>query len=75
MNKNIKENIKTTKQISDIRLHHCLAGCSQNEFKCNNDKCIPASYRCDFGNDCGDGSDEQNCSKIEKTSLIVTLCR
>ena len=42
-----------------IRLFN--TGCSDNEFTCNNGKCIPAEYECDNENDCGDGSDEAGC--------------
>ena len=32
--------------------------CADNQFKCNNKRCIPYVWRCDNDNDCGDNSDE-----------------
>ncbi|XP_018013097.2 sortilin-related receptor, partial [Hyalella azteca] len=40
--------------------------CDSSQFQCNNNRCIPASYKCDGDNDCGDGSDEQNCDCTEE---------
>ena len=37
--------------------------CAEYEFTCNNDKCIPHIFLCDGANDCGDNSDEVNCSE------------
>jgi hypothetical protein len=35
--------------------------CAPNEFSCANAGCINNDRLCDFQDDCGDGSDEQNC--------------
>lgn len=40
-----------------------LASCAENQFKCNNSRCIISSYKCDNQIDCLDGSDEVNCTK------------
>ena len=37
--------------------------CSESEFRCDNHKCVRGHWRCDHDNDCGDGSDENNCGK------------
>ncbi|XP_034183961.1 sortilin-related receptor [Osmia lignaria lignaria] len=38
--------------------------CAPNQFACQNNVCIPASWRCDKDNDCGDKSDEINCTRV-----------
>lgn len=45
-----------------------ILGCSTGQFQCDNGGCIPESYQCDTDNDCGDGSDEQNC---ERNTLLL----
>lgn len=35
--------------------------CENTYFKCNNSRCIPGRWRCDYDDDCRDGSDEVNC--------------
>ena len=34
------------------------------QFLCDNESCIDANYLCDNDNDCGDGSDEENCDSV-----------
>ena len=36
--------------------------CSTGQFACRNEECVPQRYVCDHDDDCGDRSDEQNCS-------------
>ena len=45
------------------------AECKSGQFKCSNGNCVPASYQCDRGNDCGDNSDEINCGTYAWSSL------
>lgn len=46
--------------------------CSESEFRCNNNKCIPNRWRCDHDNDCGDKSDEENCGEHKCRVRSVT---
>lgn len=36
--------------------------CPITHFKCANYFCVPTDKVCDFKDDCGDGSDEHQCS-------------
>ncbi|KAG1678690.1 Prolow-density lipoprotein receptor-related protein 1 [Nymphon striatum] len=36
--------------------------CTPTQYKCKNNKCIPHNWLCDGGNDCGDNSDEEQCT-------------
>ncbi|XP_028824867.1 low-density lipoprotein receptor-related protein 1-like isoform X2 [Denticeps clupeoides] len=50
------------------------APCEKDMFRCSNRKCISASLRCDFFNDCEDyGSDEVGCMKEKDTA--ANSCR
>lgn len=46
-------------------------GCEPNEYQCQNKKCVLKTWRCDSDDDCGDGSDELECS----TSPPGALCQ
>lgn len=37
--------------------------CSESEFRCDNEQCIPGSWTCNHVNDCGDNSDERDCGE------------
>ncbi|XP_053083242.1 low-density lipoprotein receptor-related protein 1 isoform X3 [Pangasianodon hypophthalmus] len=44
------------------------AVCEKDEFTCSNGKCISATLRCNYFNDCEDyGSDEINCNKKDSS--------
>lgn len=38
-----------------------VQGCSTQEFTCAQGSCVPEYSVCDFTDNCGDGSDEENC--------------
>lgn len=44
--------------------------CRTDEFTCANGKCVQQRWVCDNDNDCGDNSDERNCT--EKTCIPET---
>ena len=41
-----------------------LHNCKENEFSCQNGKCINMKFRCDKDYDCPDFSDEENCTVL-----------
>lgn len=39
------------------------AGCTRDQFQCNNGDCISGEQKCDRVIDCDDGTDEEGCGK------------
>lgn len=47
--------------------------CSPREFQCLDGNCIAAAFKCDGDSDCGDESDELNCSKYMPSSTNMNI--
>jgi hypothetical protein len=45
----------------NYKIHTLAKQCQPNEFKCRNNNCVPMCKKCDKYEDCGDGTDEENC--------------
>ncbi|XP_037017748.2 low-density lipoprotein receptor-related protein 8 isoform X6 [Artibeus jamaicensis] len=46
--------------------------CEENQFRCQNERCIPSVWRCDEDDDCLDNSDEEDCPKKTCTDSDFT---
>ncbi|KAM3593244.1 uncharacterized protein V6R79_008413 [Siganus canaliculatus] len=51
-----------------------VAACLTDEFTCSQGSCVAADRVCDFTDDCGDGSDEQNCSGYKRCDYEEGYC-
>ena len=54
-------------------LYYHTGKCADYEFTCANGKCLDKWRRCLYGDDCGDGSDEQQCRKFVITVTVVQI--
>ena len=49
---------------NSTKFENCGQTCCSNQFACHGkEKCIDASYKCDYDNDCGDNEDERSCNE------------
>ncbi|XP_036374066.1 MAM and LDL-receptor class A domain-containing protein 1 [Megalops cyprinoides] len=48
--------------------------CASGDFQCPQGTCLPADNVCDFTDQCGDGSDERDCSHFERCDFERDLC-
>lgn len=60
-------------RLSYIRGKAGLTVCQPDEFLCKNGKCIPSTWKCNSADECGDNSDEKNCT-VPPTEPPSTLC-
>eukprot|EP00058_Branchiostoma_floridae_P013613 XP_002599101.1 hypothetical protein BRAFLDRAFT_81766 [Branchiostoma floridae] len=55
-----------TRGCSSNRTCPLTSGCTSGQFKCvTTGRCVPASFRCNGDDDCGDQSDEQECPDVQ----------
>ncbi|KAK2859573.1 hypothetical protein Q5P01_004193 [Channa striata] len=52
----------------------CVGGCLIEEFTCSQGSCVSEGCVCDFTDNCGDGSDEENCSGYKMCNFEEGLC-
>jgi len=57
-NHNCHENLRSEM----CKLFTALRTCRPGYFQCHNNRCVPSNQTCNQVNDCGDFSDELNCS-------------
>ncbi|XP_068438273.1 MAM and LDL-receptor class A domain-containing protein 1 [Clinocottus analis] len=51
-----------------------VGACLSQEFSCYQGQCVPEDRVCDFTDDCGDGSDEADCSRYKRCDFEEGFC-
>ncbi|CAG5126619.1 unnamed protein product, partial [Candidula unifasciata] len=69
----------STVAIDDTGLIYCglppaSTSCQSNQQQCANGVCYNQIYKCDLTDDCGDGSDEVNCTVGNQCNFELGLC-
>nr|XP_020668309.1 low-density lipoprotein receptor-related protein 3 isoform X4 [Pogona vitticeps] len=60
-------------RLSYVRGRIGQANCQSDEFHCLNGKCIPSTWKCNSMDECGDNSDEKNCT-VPPTEAQTSIC-
>ncbi|XP_064410804.1 MAM and LDL-receptor class A domain-containing protein 1 [Latimeria chalumnae] len=64
--------------VDDLDMINCNLSatrpCTGNEFQCTRGSCVPPDNVCDFTDQCGDSSDEKECSSYERCSFETGFC-
>ena len=55
--------------MSTVDYRHAIGACPNEEFTCDNGKCVPRQCHCNGSDECGDGTDELHCSFSELLTL------
>ena len=55
-----------------VLIFSSTATCSTTEFLCDNGRCVSRDFVCDLEDDCGDRSDERNCSELPQLTFLST---
>ncbi|CAL1541465.1 unnamed protein product, partial [Lymnaea stagnalis] len=69
-----------TVAIDDVRLINCeppkgsSMDCDDNMFRCSSGFCVNNKVVCDLSDDCGDDSDEMNCSYASSCDFEMSMC-